>query len=71
MEYYFERIWNNEDAMYTVDLEEFQDSHTWWQRWIYTLSEIYKSNDLLIENCGSAFLYPDRQIGNWPKAKPQ
>ena len=42
MESYFERIWNNEDAMYTVDLEEFQDSYTWWQRWIYTLQKFMK-----------------------------
>ncbi|WP_342599045.1 phospholipase D family protein [Psychrobacillus sp. FSL H8-0483] len=42
MEDYFERIWNNEDALYTVDLEEFQNSHTWWQRWIYTLQQFLK-----------------------------
>jgi len=42
MESYFERIWNNEDAMYTVDLEEFQDNYTWWQRWIYTIQKFMK-----------------------------
>lgn len=42
MEDYFERIWNNEDAMYTVNLEEFQDGFTWWQRWIYRLQKLLK-----------------------------
>lgn len=42
METYFERLWNNEDAMYTVELEEFQDGFTWWQRWIYTLQKFTK-----------------------------
>ncbi|MDI2588359.1 phospholipase D family protein [Psychrobacillus sp. NEAU-3TGS] len=42
MEDYFERLWNNEDAMYTVDLEEFQDEFTWWQRWIYSLQKLLK-----------------------------
>jgi len=42
METYFERLWNNEDAMYTVELKEFQDSFTWWQRWIYTLQKVTK-----------------------------
>lgn len=42
MEDYFERIWNNEDAMYTVDMEEFQDDFTWWQRWIYTFQKSIK-----------------------------
>ena len=42
MEDYFERLWNNEDAMYTVDLYEFQDDFTWWQRWIYTIQKAIK-----------------------------
>ncbi|HLG27339.1 MAG TPA: phospholipase D-like domain-containing protein, partial [Paenisporosarcina sp.] len=42
MEEYFERLWDNEDAMYTVDLEEFQDEYTWWQRWIYTFQKAIK-----------------------------
>lgn len=42
MESYFERLWNNEDAMYTVELKEFQDNFTWWQRWIYTLQKFTK-----------------------------
>ncbi|MFJ8065274.1 phospholipase D family protein [Psychrobacillus sp. NPDC096426] len=42
MEAYFERLWNNEDAMYTLDVEEYQDGFTWWQRWIYSLQKIFK-----------------------------
>lgn len=42
MEDYFNRIWKNEDAMYTVDLEEFQSDFTWWQRWIYTFQKAIK-----------------------------
>ena len=42
MEDYFERLWNNEDALYTLDLEKFQDDSTWWQRWIYTLQKAVK-----------------------------
>ena len=42
MEDYFERLWNNENAIYTVDLEEFQDKFTWWQRWIYTFQKSIK-----------------------------
>jgi len=42
MEDYFERIWSNEDAMYTVNLEKYQDDSTWWQRWIYTFQKAIK-----------------------------
>lgn len=42
MEDYFERIWNNEDAMYTVPLEEFQDEFTFWQRGVYSLQKLFK-----------------------------
>jgi len=42
MEQYFERIWNNEDAVYTLELEEFQDDFTFWQRWIYTIQKALK-----------------------------
>lgn len=42
MEDYFERLWNNEDAMYTLDLEKYQDGFTWWQRWIYSLQKFFK-----------------------------
>ncbi|AYC28747.1 phospholipase D family protein [Paenisporosarcina cavernae] len=39
---YFDRLWNNEDAMYTLDVEEYQDDFTFWQRWIYTIQKILK-----------------------------
>lgn len=42
MESYFERLWNNEDAMYTVELEEFQDEFTVWQRGLYTIQKLFK-----------------------------
>lgn len=42
METYFERLWNNEDAMYTLDVEEYQDNFTWWQRWIYSIQKFLK-----------------------------
>lgn len=42
MEDYFERIWDNGDAMYTVDLEKYQDESTWWQRWLYALQQAVK-----------------------------
>ncbi|PLS02691.1 phospholipase D-like domain-containing protein, partial [Neobacillus cucumis] len=34
---YFDRIWNNEDALYTLDVEEYQNSLTFFQRGIYAL----------------------------------
>lgn len=39
---YFERLWNNEDALYTLDFEEFQDGFTFFQRGIYRLQELLK-----------------------------
>ncbi|OBW57062.1 phospholipase D family protein [Solibacillus silvestris] len=42
MERYFERLWNNEDALYTLDVEEFQNNLSWWQRWIYTAQKVAK-----------------------------
>lgn len=39
---YFERLWNNEDAMYTLDVEEYQDTLTRPQRMIYALQEWLK-----------------------------
>lgn len=42
MEAYFERLWNNEDALYTLNVEEYQDGFTWWQRWIYSLQVFFK-----------------------------
>lgn len=37
LEAYFERLWNNEDAVYTVDFEDYQDSFTFFQRGIIAL----------------------------------
>ncbi|PID22281.1 phospholipase [Sporosarcina sp. P3] len=34
---YFNRIWDNEDALYTLDVEEYQNSLTFFQRGIYAL----------------------------------
>ncbi|WP_233201528.1 MULTISPECIES: phospholipase D family protein [unclassified Sporosarcina] len=34
---YFDRIWNNEDALYTLDVEEYQNHLTFFQRGIYAL----------------------------------
>ncbi|WP_342559925.1 phospholipase D family protein [Psychrobacillus sp. FSL W7-1457] len=42
MEQYFQRLWNNEDAMYTVEVSEYQNKFTWWQRWIYALQSYTK-----------------------------
>ncbi|MHA6260100.1 phospholipase D-like domain-containing protein [Sporosarcina sp. CAU 1771] len=39
---YFERLWNNEDALYTLDVEEFQSAMTRPQRVIYALQEWLK-----------------------------
>lgn len=39
---YFERLWSNEDAEYTVQLDDYQNEFTWWQRWIYTLQKLIK-----------------------------
>ena len=39
---YFNRLWNNEDALYTLDFEEFQDSFTFFQRGIYRFQELFK-----------------------------
>lgn len=39
---YFERLWNNEDALYTVDLETYQSEFTFFQRGIYTLQHWLK-----------------------------
>lgn len=42
MEQYFHRLWNNEDAMYTVEVDEYQSNFTWWQRWIYAFQTYTK-----------------------------
>lgn len=39
---YFNRLWNNEDALYTLDFEEYQDRFTFFQRGIYRLQELLK-----------------------------
>ena len=39
---YFDRLWNNEDAMYTLDVEEYQDEYTFFQRGIYSLQKLFK-----------------------------
>ncbi|MBT2583071.1 phospholipase D family protein [Planococcus sp. ISL-109] len=39
---YFERLWNNEDALYTLDVEEYQDDFTFWQRGIYNFQKLFK-----------------------------
>ncbi|HSI67600.1 MAG TPA: phospholipase D-like domain-containing protein [Planococcus sp. (in: firmicutes)] len=42
MDEYFDRIWNNEDALYTLDTEVYQDTFTFWQRGIYGFQKIFK-----------------------------
>ncbi|MDV6377271.1 phospholipase D family protein [Sporosarcina sp. GW1-11] len=39
---YFDRLWNNEDALYTLDVEEYQNSLTFFQRGIYALQRWIK-----------------------------
>lgn len=39
---YFDRLWNNKDAMYTLDFEEYQNTFTFFQRGIYRLQELLK-----------------------------
>ncbi len=39
---YFDRLWNNEDALYTLDFKEYQDGFTFFQRGIYRLQELLK-----------------------------
>ncbi|QTD40669.1 phospholipase D-like domain-containing protein [Sporosarcina sp. Te-1] len=42
MNAYFDRLWNNEDALYTLDFEEYQNEFTFFQRGIYRLQELLK-----------------------------
>ena len=42
MDLYFDRLWNNEDALYTLDVEEYQDDFTFWQRGIYGFQKLFK-----------------------------
>ena len=39
---YFTRLWNNEDALYTVDFENYQDDFTFYQRSIIWLQKLFK-----------------------------
>lgn len=39
---YFERLWNNDDALYTLDVEEYQNDFTFWQRGIYGFQKLFK-----------------------------
>ncbi|QUW21083.1 phospholipase [Sporosarcina sp. Marseille-Q4063] len=39
---YFERLWKNEDALYTVDFEKYQNDFTFYQRSIIRLQKLFK-----------------------------
>ena len=39
---YFTRLWKNEDALYTVDFETYQDDFTFYQRSIIWLQKLFK-----------------------------
>ncbi|MBO1914309.1 hypothetical protein J4G37_57005, partial [Microvirga sp. 3-52] len=39
---YFARLWKNEDALYTVDFETYQDDFTFLQRSIIWLQKLFK-----------------------------
>lgn len=41
-ETYFDPMWNNEGAMYTLDVEKYQDEFTFWQRGIYGFQKLFK-----------------------------
>ncbi len=42
MDAYFDRIWNNEDALYTLETDAYQDTFSFWQRGIYGFQKIFK-----------------------------
>ncbi|MCM3610254.1 phospholipase D family protein [Planococcus sp. MERTA32b] len=42
MDAYFERLWDNEDALYTLDADAYQDTFTFWQRGIYGFQRVFK-----------------------------
>lgn len=42
MNAYFDRLWNNEDALYTLDTEEYQDGFSFLQRGIYGFQKLFK-----------------------------
>lgn len=39
---YFDRLWNNEDALYTLEVEEYQSNMSFWQRGIYGFQKVLK-----------------------------
>ena len=39
---YFNMLWDNDGAMYTLDVEEYQDNFTFWQRGIYGFQKLFK-----------------------------
>ncbi len=39
---YFDMLWDNEDALYTLDVEAYQDDFTFWQRGIYGFQKLFK-----------------------------
>lgn len=39
---YFDRLWSNEDALYTLDTEEYQDTFSFLQRGIYGFQKLFK-----------------------------
>lgn len=39
---YFTRLWENEDALYTVDFDKYQDDFTFYQRSIIWLQKLFK-----------------------------
>ncbi|MFD1929284.1 phospholipase D family protein [Sporosarcina siberiensis] len=39
---YFSKLWTNEDAVYTLDFEEYQDGFTFYQRGLYNLQKFFK-----------------------------
>lgn len=42
MDTYFNRLWTNEDAMYTLDTGEYQNTFSFFQRSIYGFQKIFK-----------------------------
>lgn len=42
MNTYFDRLWENEDALYTLDTEEYQDTFSFLQRGIYGFQKLFK-----------------------------
>ncbi|PSL40546.1 phospholipase D-like protein [Planomicrobium soli] len=42
MDTYFTRLWNNEDALYTLDTGEYQSSFSFFQRSVYGFQKLFK-----------------------------